>query len=335
MGDEATTLAPAPAAFPVRELVPGPGDRDPLGDPTLAYLASLSPKGRQTMVERLRAAAALVGLPHDQIAWHRLRFVHVEFLKQRLRERGVAPATINLTLAALRGIARYARNLNLLSAEEERQIRAVRPVRGSRLPAGRAATPGELAALVGACVEDRSPAGIRDAALLAVLYIGGVRRAELAGLELADYDPLPPTLRVRGKGDKERLVPLVGGAARAVADWVAVRGDRPGGLFLPLNKGGRVVGERIGGQAVYDILRKRLGQAGVAQLSPHDFRRTFIGDLLDRDIDLARVQQLAGHASPLTTARYDRRPEAGKRRAVEVLHFPYAGEWVPRRAGER
>ncbi|MDP9372493.1 MAG: tyrosine-type recombinase/integrase [Chloroflexota bacterium] len=180
-------------------------------------------------------------------------------------------------------------------------------------------------------MEDCSPAGIRDAALLAVLYIGGVRRAELAGLELADYDPAPPTLRVRGKGDKERLVPLVGGAARAVADWVAVRGDRSGGLFLPLNRGGRVVGERIGGQAVYDILRKRLGQAGVAKLSPHDFRRTFIGDLLDRDIDLARVQQLAGHASPLTTARYDRRPEAGKRRAVEVLHFPYAGEWVPRR----
>ncbi|MDP9374378.1 MAG: hypothetical protein M3Q65_18390 [Chloroflexota bacterium] len=56
-----------------------------------------------------------------------------------------------------------------------------------------------------------------------------------------------------------------------MADWVTVRGDRPGGLFLPLNKGGRVVGERIGGQAVYDILRKRLGQAGVARLSPHDW----------------------------------------------------------------
>ena len=336
MGDAATTLvpvAPAVTAFPVCEVLPGSGDRDPLRDPTLAYLANLSPKGRQTMVERLRAAAALVGLPHDQIAWHQLRFVHVEFLKQRLRERGAAPATINLTLAALRGIARYARNLGLLTDDEERQIRAVRPVRGSRLPAGRAATPGELSALVRACVEDRSPAGIRDAAILAVLYIGGVRRAELAGLDLADYDPAPPTLRVLGKGDKERLVPLVGGAARAVADWLVVRGDHPGGLFLPLNKGGRVVGERIGGQAVYDILKKRLGQAGVAQLSPHDFRRTFIGDLLDRDIDLARVQQLAGHASPLTTARYDRRPEAGKRRAVEVLHFPYAGEWASRGEG--
>ncbi|MDP9375207.1 MAG: site-specific integrase [Chloroflexota bacterium] len=83
--------------------------------------------------------------------------------------------------------------------------------------------------------------------------------------------------------------------------------------------------------AIYNVLAERQAEAGVAKLSPHDFRRTFIGDLLDRDIDLARVQQLAGHASPLTTARYDRRPEAGKRRAVEVLHFPYAGEWASRR----
>ncbi len=326
------TMMPSPSTdFPACEVVPDAGDRDPLRDPTLAYLASLSPKGRRTMVERLRAVAALVDIPHEAIAWHRLTFAHVEFIKGRLRERGAAPATINLTLAALRGVARYARNLGLTTAEEERQIRAARPARGRRLPAGRAATPGELAALVRACVADRSPAGIRDAAILAVLYIGGVRRAELAGLDLADYTPDPPTLRVRGKGDRERLVPLVGGAARAVADWLRVRGDRPGGLFLPINKGGAIAGDRLGGQAIYGVLTKRLGEARVARLSPHDFRRTFVGDLLDRDIDLARVQQLAGHASPTTTARYDRRPEAAKRRAVEVLHFPYAGEWAPRR----
>src|SRR6266511_2265680 len=73
-------------------------------DPALAYLASLSPNGRRTMAERLRSVAGLVGAPPEAIAWHALRFVHVEAIRQRLLERGVAPKTVNLTLTALRGI---------------------------------------------------------------------------------------------------------------------------------------------------------------------------------------------------------------------------------------
>src|SRR6478735_5069851 len=198
------------------------------------------------MAKRLRAVAALLGAPGGAIAWHELRFAHVAAIRQRLIERGAAPATVNLTLAALRGVARYARNLGLLPAEEYERIRDVKLARGTRLPAGRAATGGELAALVRACAIDRSPAGARDAAMLAVLYTGGVRRSELAGLGLADWSADPPTLRVRGKGDKERLVPLAGGAAAAMRAWLRGRGDRPCGLFLPINKGGRIWGRCSG-----------------------------------------------------------------------------------------
>ena len=275
-------------------------------DPATAYLASFSPNGRLAMAKRLRVVAALLDVPTDALVWEGLRFAHVAALRQRLVERGAAPATVNLTLAALRGVARYARNMGLLPAAEYEHIRDVRPAR--------------------ACTADRSPAGARDAAILAVLYTGGVRRAELAGLDLADWSAEPPTLRVRGKGDKERLVPLAGGAAAATRAWLRARGDRPGGLFLPINKGGRLCGDHISDHAVYAVLRKRLLEAGVARLSPHDLRRTFVGDLLDAGIDLATVQRLAGHASPTTTARYDRRGEATKRRAIEALHFPYGGE---------
>jgi site-specific recombinase XerD len=266
----------------------------------------------------------MMHVPYEQVEWHELRAHHVEWIRQALTERDVAPSTVNVTLPALKGIARRARDLNLMTGEEYDRVRDVRGAKGEREPAGRSATSGEIEALVRACLRDRSPAGIRDVALLGVLYIGGIRRAELIGLQLSDYTPEPPTLRVRGKGNKHRGVPLTAAAAAALDDWLRVRGDSEGGLFVPLTKGGAVAGTSMTGQAISKVLLKRVGQAGVEHLSPHDFRRTFIGDLLEKGIDISRVKEMAGHASVDTTARYDRRPEAERRKAVEVLHYPYA-----------
>lgn len=102
-----------------------------------------------------------------------------------------------------------------------------------------------------ACAADPSPAGRRDAATLAVLHTGGLRRAE-AALLLNDYTADPPTLTIRhGKGDKQRQIPLPASAAAAVARWIALRGDAPGHLFLPINKGHRIIDDRLTAHALY------------------------------------------------------------------------------------
>ncbi len=106
-------------------------------------------------------------------------------------------------------------------------------------------------------------------------------------------------------------------------DWLARRGGAAGPLFVPLNKGGRPATRPLSAQAIYDVLRKPAAAARVAALSPHDLRRTLVGDLLDNGVDLATAQRIAGHADPSTTARYDRRGEGPKRQAARTLHFPY------------
>lgn len=87
-------------------------------------------------------------------------------------------------------------------------------------------------------------------------------------------------------------------------------------------------------QGVLRALQRRGEQAGVAPFSPHDLRRTFISDLLDAGADIVTVSQLAGHASPSTTSRYDRRGEEAKLRAIDLLNVPYSGRKQPNSPGD-
>ena len=122
-----------------------------------------------------------------------------------------------------------------------------------------------------------------------------------------------------GKGDKDRTVYLPSSVIGLVEDWLEVRGEFEGALLCPIQKGGRIEQRHLHPDAVLKIVKKRALQAGIESFSPHDFRRTFCSDLLDAGVDLVTVQKLAGHASPETTAKYDRRGEETKRRAVQYL----------------
>ncbi len=294
-------------------------------DPATVYLASLAEGSRDTMRHSLKTIARIAtdgaieepeAFPFDGLRPH-----HVAAIRSRLAE-DFAPATANKTLSALRGVLKAAWRMGLIDSETFHRTSDIAPVRGSRVPAGRHVTQGELASIFRTLADDLSPAARRDAALIACLY--GCRRAEVAGLDVADLDLDERRVRARGKGNKERHFYLgANGGVAAVRAWLDVRGDADGPLFVPINKGGNMSDRRMSVVAVFKALNRRREAAGVAPFTPHDLRRSFIGDMLDTGTDIATVQGLVGHASPTTTARYDRRPERTKADAVNRVHVPY------------
>ncbi len=290
-------------------------------NPAAVYLAGLSPSSRRTMEAALDTIARL-GLGDEKVTcwdvpWHQLRFQHTQAIKSALAEK-YAHTTANRMLSALRGVLKTAWKLGLMSAEDYQKAASVESIRGETLPSGRALSSGELVGLLNTC--EVAPLDIRDAAIFSVLYGCGLRRAELVALNMADYKMEEKELVVSGKGNKQRAVPL-GHAVPAIHDWLTIRGDEEGPLFWGL--GNRNRGQRLTDQAVYNMLHKRAKLAGVKNLSPHDFRRTFVGDLLDAGADIATVQKMAGHASPTTTSRYDRRGQKARHQAASLLHIPY------------
>ncbi len=175
--------------------------------------------------------------------------------------------------------------------------------------------------------------GARDAALLALLYGSGLRRAEAASLDVGDYDPESGAVTVRaGKGRKDRMCYSATGQKQLMELWLRLRaeGGAPassGTIFLPILKGGHLRVRRLDSRTVFDVVCARAREGGLPRTTPHDFRRSMISDLLEV-VDISTVQRLAGHANISTTVRYDRRGEATKKRAAEMLHIPLPKEII-------
>jgi site-specific recombinase XerD len=297
--------------------------------PVLVYLARLgSPNARRAMRGSLEKIAALWSSDRytaETLPWAQLRYPHTQAIRTTLAER-CAPATANLAICALRQVLKECWRLGEMDAETYQRAADLRAVRGERLPAGRALSRGELQAIFSSCKTDRTAAGARDAALLSVLYGAGLRRSEAVALDLEDYDADTGALRVlHAKGRKQRVVYVpAGGGMAAMAAWLSHRGAGPGPVFFPVSQTGHVMPHRMTAQVCRWVLRKRARQAGITDLpSPHDLRRSHIGDLLDQGADAFVVQKMVGHSSPTTTGRYDRRPDAAKRKAASLLHIPY------------
>src|SRR5215212_7146629 len=245
-----TTAEPLVQTRTSADLIPWqgiPADRNP----ALVYLASLAAGSRRTMRQALNVVAEILTVGRCDLVtlpWNSLRFQHTQAVRSALQERYTA-TTANKMLAALRQTLRAAWNLGYLTAEEYQRAVDLKPITGEQPEAatGRALKFGEWVALLSICTADDSPAGVRDAAMIALFKIAGLRRAEIAALNLADYDREYKTLTVRGKRNKTRVIPIEdAGALDALADWLyiiysaEIQPTPFGPLFTRIAKGGRI-----------------------------------------------------------------------------------------------
>jgi integrase/recombinase XerC len=211
-----------------------------------------------------------------------------------LHKRKLAKATIARKLAAVRSCFRFLGRRGAMEVNPARQVRG--PRLGRRLPSF---LPVDETAVLLRPEPEPSVAGARDRALLELLYASGLRVAEGCGLDVDDLDEDRRTVRVLGKGSKERVVPVGESALDALAAYLALRGRRRGPLFLN-PRGGRLTT-----RSVLRIVRARARRAGIAQrVTPHTLRHSFATHMLGAGADLRLIQELLGHSRLSTTQRY-------------------------------
>lgn len=220
------------------------------------------------------------------------------FLREQ-SARGMSKSTVQRNAAVLNSFARY---LVYDGITEKMPILDPLPARDRILP--QIMTEGEIQRLINCC-EDGTPLGKRDRTAIELAYGTGMRASELCSLKLKDIDRGGGLIFTRGKGDKERCVPYVGGVRKAVDEYIddhRPKLDRYREPWLLLTKSGR----KMSREFLWRLLRKRGNQAGISpsRLHPHVLRHTFATHLLRKGMDQRTLQELLGHSSILTTEKY-------------------------------
>ena len=247
-----------------------------------------------------------------------------KFLVQ-LRGKDYKATTLSRKLASLRSFYKFLFREGIIGTNPATVLRS--PKRHKTLP--KFLSLAEVESILSAIDED-SPNGHRDRAILETLYSTGIRVSELVGLDVADIDMFSELVKVRGKGKKERIVPIGGHALEAVKVYLATSsrgqgiGDREQGAgaqkdnkALFLNK----TGGRLTTRSVARVLEKYMRLSGIRQRpSPHTLRHSFATHLLDRGADLRAVQEMLGHASLSSTQIYTHVTTERLRQVYRLAH---------------
>ena len=242
--------------------------------------------------------------------------VHVAAFVQALRQEDLADESVARALAATRMFCRYLVLYRVLAEDVSASI--VAPKKWRRLPTVLNAQ--AVDALLAAPQADQDVHAVRDTALLTMLYATGIRASEAASIQVDDVNFTVGVVRVIGKGNKERIVPVAGAALESIQEYV----DRyrpalhPVGGTLFVSRTGRAMSR----EDIYRIVRKYVRRAGLREkVSPHTLRHSFATELLSGGADLRSVQEMLGHADVATTQIYTH-VDASRLKAIHKKFHP-------------
>ena len=229
----------------------------------------------------------------------------VQHYRAELESQGRAPSTINVQLAALRKLAAEAAATGLLAAEIAAGITKVPGVKQAGVRAGNWLTRDQAQQLL-RLPDVTTAKGRRDQALLALLIGCGLRRSELAALtveHIEQRDGRWVVVDLIGKGQRVRSVPMPSWAKAAVDRWIEPASITEGLILRAINKGDRIVSDRMTAQSIFEVVERYSVTMGMA-IAPHDLRRTFAKLAHRGQSPVEQIQLSLGHASLQTTERY-------------------------------
>lgn len=262
-------------------------------------------------IRRLRSFAEEKGLSYETV-----KQTDVEDFLKTLYDEGKANTSRARMTSGIRAFYDYLIGRNLLAASPLELIED--PSVRRNLPTVLSADEAEQ--MIGA-VDLSEPTGHRNRAILETLYGSGLRVSELTGLRLSDLFFSDGVIRVIGKGNKERLIPVNRTMVRAIETYLQVRREGPiahgQGEYLFLNRRGK----RLSRIMVFNIVRESARKAGIAkEVTPHTLRHTFATELVLGGADIRLVQEMLGHESIMTTEIYTHLNSRFKQQAVEQFH---------------
>jgi site-specific recombinase XerD len=233
----------------------------------------------------------------------------VQAYRTTLMERGLAPSTINVKLAAIRKLVSEAADNGALDQVHANGIKAVKGVKSEGVRAGNWLTKDQAQALLNA-PDSTTLKGLRDRAILAVLLLAGLRRQEAADLKfdhLQMRENRPVIVDMVGKRGKVRSVPVKPVVKTVIDEWAQAAGIAEGYVFRPMRKGDHIALDyeaRISDQAVWRVVEKYAAELGLENIAPHDLRRTYAKLAHKGGAAIEQISLNLGHANIQTTEKY-------------------------------